>query len=111
MYAFGECMRFRGTGAFAGQLKDALLKLPGGTLPLHEALAHGGQVDERNLEIMVLAVIDESDVIRARVGVFFTEIVGNCACGDEPWPAPACCILRVELDPATAAVRFEVLPD
>jgi len=106
---FSQCLRARGTERFSGELKNALLGLAPGVLPLQQGVTQGGHVDASNLDATVLDVIDEGPVIRARVGVFFTEVVGNCACGDEPAPAQAWCMLQVNIDTVSAAASFTVL--
>ena len=108
---FSDCLQARGTAAFSRELKTALLGLDAGVLPLHAGVTQGGYVDESNLDATVLDVIDDGAEIRARVGVFFTEVVGNCACGDEPVPVQAWCILQVALDTTTAAASFSVLAE
>ncbi len=108
---FSTCLRARGTPTFARELKAALLGLAPDTLPLQAGTTRGGLVDARDLAATVLTVHDHGDVIRARVGMHFTEIVGNCACGDAPYPAPAWCVLQVSIDTATARARFTVVPE
>ena len=86
---FSDCLQARGTAAFSRELKAALLGLDAGALPLQAGVTQGGYVDDSNLDATVLDVIDDGAEIRARIGVFFTEVVGNCACGDEPVPVQA----------------------
>ena len=51
------------------------------------------------------------DMIEGSVGVFFTEIVINCGCGDEPMPTNAYCELQLSIDKNTVAVRFAIVTD
>lgn len=108
---FSGCLQARGTAAFPRELKATLLGLDAGVLPLHKGVSQGGYVDASNLDATVLDVIDNGEEIRARIGVFFTELVGNCACGDEPVPVQAWCVLQVAIDTATAMASFSVLAE
>lgn len=111
MADFSACLPLRGSTGFQGALKATLLGLPPGSLPLHAAVSQGGRVDEDHLDATVLEVTDTGALIHARVGVFFTEMVGNCACGDEPFPANAYCLLQVGIDTATGSATFQVLTE
>lgn len=108
---FSDCLNARGTAAFPAELKAALLGMDAGVLPLQAGVTQGGHVDASDLDATVLDVIDDGAEIHARVGVFFTEMVGNCACGDEPVPIQAWCVLRVAIDTTTATASFSVLAE
>jgi hypothetical protein len=99
------------TPAFAPALKAALLGLGPGVLPLQAATVRGGQVDAGDMDLTVLASRDAGAEIQVNVGVFFVEVMGGCSCGDEPVAHPAYCRLRVCIDKASAAARFELLQD
>jgi hypothetical protein len=100
-----------GTPAFEPTLKSEIESLPPGSLPLELATTQGGRVEGDQATITVLQAEDAGDFIRARVGVFFTEVVGGCSCGDEPMPVQARCELAVEIAKADAVARFVPLPD
>jgi hypothetical protein len=108
---FSQCLRARGTDRFSSELKNVLLGLAPGVLPLQQGASQGGHVDDSDLDATVLDVTDDKEVIKARVGIFFTEVIGNCACGDEPVPAQAYCVLQVNIDIATAMADFTVLAE
>lgn len=95
---------------FAQQLKAALEQLPPGTLPLAQATTQGGQVDDSDVSVTVLALRDDGDVIRARVMVFFSEIVGGCSCGDDPLAGTAQGELEVWIDKRSAEAGFRLIP-
>ncbi len=94
------------------KLKPALLTelvaLPAEQLPLVQALCSGGYVDTRDMDLTVLGVEETNDVRVIRAGIFFTEIVINCGCGDDPMPIPGYCELLIEIDRQSAAARFTV---
>jgi len=99
----------RDPALFERELKAALEHLPPGTLPLAQATTQGGQVDDGDISVTVVAVRDDGDVIRARVMVFFSEIVGGCSCGDDPLSSTAQGELEVWIDRRTAAAQFTVI--
>ena len=93
---------------FAQTLKAEISSLPSGSLPLDKGVAQGGYVDDSNLSVTVLNVADDTAVIRAKVGIFFTEIVVNCGCGGDPMPTNAYCEMQVMIDKKTADAEFTV---
>lgn len=96
---------------FPGVLKREILSLDAGMLPLEQGLSRGGLVDTGNIDATVIGASDEGDFIVAHVGMFFTEIIGGCSCGDEPEHAQAYCILKVSINKRTAETTFTVLTD
>jgi hypothetical protein len=93
---------------FARQLKVALEHLPPGTLPLAQATTQGGLVDDSDISVTVVAVHDDGDFIRARVMVFFSEIVGGCSCGDDPLSSTAQGELEVSIERRSGQAAFTV---
>ena len=67
-------------------LKRALEGLDAACLPLQQALARGSQVTAEPFQVMVLTTAGGEDGLRARVGVFFTSLIGGCQCADDPTP-------------------------
>lgn len=99
------------SGLFARQLKHELEHLQPGTLPLEQATTQGGQVDDSNISATVVEAREDGDWIRARVGIFFNEVVGGCSCGDDPLSVNAYCQIQVSIDKASAEAEFAVLPE
>lgn len=110
MPIFIEVLRAWNTDAFAATLKSELEGLPPGTLPLLKGTSRGGLPDDRKITVMLLSTADAQDSIQARVGIFFTEIMAGCSCGDEPMSLQAYCELRVSIDKTTAEAEFTLLP-
>jgi hypothetical protein len=96
-------------GDFAQTLKAELLSKVN-VLPLQKAVSQSGIVDAGNVGITVLHFDDLGDCLQVSIGVFFTEIVGGCSCGDEPFPANGYCEMELTLDKKTAVVEFAVMP-
>ena len=78
-------------------------------LPLQAATLHGGQVDGCDIAVTVIDSRESGQAIQARVGVFFTELIGGCSCGDDPHTVPAYCVLQVTIDKQTGDAGFEVV--
>lgn len=97
-----------GSATFAAALKQAITALPPGSLPLDQGTSQGGYVDDGGLVVTVLDARGDREAVRARVGVFFTEIVASCGCGDEPMATNAYCELDVRIDCRTAEAVFAI---
>lgn len=100
-----------GSGSFARTLEEEVERLPAGSLPLHKGVNEGGHVDDGNLDVTVIRVDDDDKVIQVRLGIFFTEIVANCSCGDEPMEKPAYCEMLLQVDKITADAVVSVIGD
>ena len=111
MITLPRSLRSWGTDRFALTLKEEVRALPAGTLPLQNAVAQGGLVDESDLALTVFHSEDDARGIRTNVGVFFTEIVINCGCGADPMPQNAYCTMQITIDKVTADTAFHVLSD
>jgi len=109
--AMPESMRAWGGAGFDGMLKQEIAALPAGTLPLNQGTSQGGYVEDTNIEITVLNTTADARSVQARVGVFFTEVVPSCSCGDEPLEANAYCEVQIRIDKATAEATFAVVPE
>jgi len=90
-------------------LKQCLENLPAGTLPLDQGTNQGGYVDDRDISVTVITVSEKQGRVQAKVGVFFTEIIVGCGCGDDPFPVNAYCEMQIRLDKNTAEAEFEVI--
>ena len=97
--------------AFNETLKNELEQLEPGVLPLDKAVSQGGYVDDSHITATVLHADEDEHAIQARVGIFFTEIVINCGCGDDPMETNAYCVMQIRIDKTTGQAEFEVLQD
>ena len=96
-------------GSFETALKQELENLPAGTLPLEKGTSRGGFVDDSDISVTVIKVEQNENGIQAKVGVFFTEIIVGCGCGDDPMPENAYCEMLVSIDRTASAAEFEVI--
>ena len=97
------------SASFFQALKNDLEQLQPGTLPLHKAVTQGGYVDDRHITATVLHADEDEGAIHARAGIFFTEIVINCGCGDDPMETNAYCEMRIRIDKTNGQADFELV--
>lgn len=90
-------------------LKRELENLPAGTLPLEKATTRGGFVDDSDISVSVISLKQDETCIQARVGVFFTEIITGCGCGDDPMPENAYCEMLISIEQASCKTEFLLL--
>lgn len=103
-----------GKEGFSVSLKQYLLDLPAGSLPLRKlAVYGGGAIDESDLSISVFNVAKEKDEITAKLGVYFTEVMSGCVCGDTDglFDEPGYGSLLMRLDCVTGEFQFDVISD
>ena len=90
-------------------LKREIESLPSDSLPLEAAVTRCGIVDDDNISVTVINTSQNSTSITATVGVFFTEIVAGCVCGEDPTAENAYCELLVRIDKITAAADITLI--
>ena len=95
--------------SFKQTLKSEIESLKTGSLPLQNGISQGGYVDDSNITATILSASDDHSVIRAKVGIFFTEIVGGCNCNDDPVEINAYCEIIINIDKATANADIDAL--
>lgn len=108
MPKFTDSLRAWTTDRFAATLRRELLSLGPVDLQLHQGTTQGGIVDDTSIDATVLGTTEDDRSIRVRVGVFFTEVVGGCSCGDPPVAGSAYCELLIAIDKRTAEARLSV---
>ena len=90
-------------------LKSEIESLPSGSLPLEEAVTRCGIVDDNDISVTVINTSQNSTSIKATVGVFFTEIVAGCVCGEDPTAENAYCEILIDIDKITGTVDFTLI--
>ena len=95
--------------SFSATIKNELEELEPGSLPLDKATQRGGYVDDSSITCTVFNFKDENDHITIKTGIFFTEILICCGCGDDPVPENAYCELMISLDKKNAGATFEII--
>lgn len=106
----GALQKYR-SGSFGKVLKRELESLPNGSLPLEKCTSRCGIVDDSHISVTVINTRQYESCIQAKIGVFFTEIVAGCVCGDDPTPENAYCEMLIRIDQATGEAKFEPVSD
>ncbi|MBE9516480.1 MAG: glucosamine--fructose-6-phosphate aminotransferase [Proteobacteria bacterium] len=109
MEKLAKSLRDWNTSAFSQTLKAEVEALKAGVLPLHHAVTQGGNVDDSNISVTVLYAKESEADIEVRAGIFFTEVVGGCSCGDDPFSVNAYCEMTLKIDKSTAETAFKAL--
>lgn len=104
-----ESLRAWGAPAFSAELKAEIERLPEGSLSL--PLVYGNAFMEAQPEVMLLRIQEQDAEILVDLGVFFSEGVVGCSCGDDPVAEAAYAELRLCLNKSDGRGRFLALPD
>lgn len=101
------------TPDFARVLKHEIERLPAEVLPLQAGLSSSSYVLDRDaITAMVIDAAAHGGSIRARVGIFYSGIVGGCACADDSSAANEnneYCVLQFDIDRATGVAAVTLL--
>ena len=95
--------------SFADTVKHELESLDTNTLPLDQCTAQGGYVDESPIAATILSSQEYTDYISVKAGIFFTEIVINCGCGEDPMPTNAYAEVSIRIDKITGDTTFSTV--
>jgi hypothetical protein len=90
-------------------LKREILALPSDSLPLQLAVTHGGVVLGGVEDATVLSIEPQGTSLTARVGIFFTETVGGCSCGEDPFTADGYCELCIRMDEGSVEAEIRLI--
>ena len=97
---------------FAQTLKREVEALGVDDLPLIWGISHGGVPDDTQpISVSILGLGEEADNIQVNLGVYFTETLAGCTCGEEPISMNAYCEMHLLLDKTTAEAQFKVARD
>ena len=102
-------MQHWNTDEFPEALVRELQALHPDVLLLHKAGNWGGPRDSDDFNITVLNITNDEQQVHARIGVFFTEIIAGCSCGDEPAPINGYCELLLRINKSTAETQIEIV--
>lgn len=95
--------------SFFKTLKNELEQLESGLLPLEQCVAQGGYVGDHRITATILHADEDAQAVHAKAGIFFTEIVINCGCGDDPMETNAYCELKIKIDKISGQAEFAVI--
>lgn len=99
------------TDLFEETLRREIFSLQSDQLPLEKCISQGSYVDQRNIALSLFSATDCGQDLRLSIGIFFTELVASCGCGEEPMPISAFCKLQVRINKTTANTVFNLTVD
>ena len=115
MICLSNAAKAWGTERFSAVLKREVEQLPATALPLQAGLVASSYVlDTNGITAMVIKAVEHDGKLRAKVGVFYSGILGGCACADDPTPVnenAEYCVLAVEIDRRTGEASFALSND
>ncbi len=94
-------------------MKGEVEHLDARLLPLQAGLSQGSYVSERQFSAMILGISEQTGVIFARAGIFYTSIIAGCNCADDPSPVDEqteYCEMQFEINKETAEATVKLLP-
>lgn len=95
--------------AFFQILKNELEQLKPDVLPLEQGVAQGGYVGNHPVTATILHADEDAQAVHVKAGIFFTEIVINCGCGDDPMETNTYCELQIKIDKISGQAEFAVI--
>lgn len=103
-----------GTPAFGDILKDEIAQLGSEQLPLQQGLSTSSYALDNKLNARIISVSEEANVIRVKVGIFYTGIIAGCSCADDPTPINEnneYCEVRLDINKITAETAITLLAE
>ena len=97
-----------GENFFNTKLISDIMALPKNALPLQQALSQGDIASERPDKITVMSNEETTTGINIKLGVFFTEIISGCSCGDDLGSLNGYCEMLLIIDKQTGNAEFKV---
>lgn len=89
-------------------LQSALARLPFDALPFTQCCERGGMVEREGWSIDLLNAERADSRIVARLGLFFTEVVGGCNCHDDPVRYNEYRVLELVIDCPTGRLTWKL---
>ena len=103
-----------GSAGFREVLQAEMEALDAHQLPLQQALVQGSYATDNSFKVMFIGASEQPEGLCAKVGIFYTSIIGGCSCADDPTPVdelPEYCVLQVEISKGSANTRITLLSD
>lgn len=112
MISLHNTLRAFGTAEFNTVLKSDIEQLKAEHLPLQQGLTVGNYALDNKIQAMILHVSDDEEYIHAKIGIFYTSIIGGCSCADDPTPVDEnneYCDVMCDINKKTAAATIRLL--
>ncbi len=110
MPILSQSLQAWGSDGFVQTLKQEMGQLAKAELPLAEAVTQAGYVGDEPISVTVLSSHENAQTIHVKLGVFFTEIVICCGCGDDPMPINTYTEMQASICKNTGTTAFTILP-
>lgn len=104
----GRVAALWGSDRFEPALKAELETLPVQQLGLHRLGDQGGLVTGP-ISVSLIDRAANGTTIRLHIAVLFSETVGGCSCGDEPYQVPSAATLALEIDRGSGLTSIRVV--
>lgn len=101
-----------GTPAFADTFKAEVARLGAARLPLQQGLSGSSHALDDKLDVMIIDTTEADGCLRIKAGLFYSGIIAGCSCADDPTQTDVTteyCVIRIEIDKATAASTVTLL--
>jgi hypothetical protein len=99
------------TDSFSQTLKDEIKTIKADDLPLLKSTTQGGIVNTEKSGITILRKTETLNNIIVYIGMFFTEIVPSCSCGDDPMEANNYCEIEIKINKLNANTTFKLIDE
>lgn len=112
MIQLSSALKAWGTPAFSEELKRSIEQLDVDSLPLQQCLTRSDFTTGANRRVEVLNVSDDAGVIRAKTGIFYSGVIANTHCEDDPArneEVGEYCEMEFDIDKRTADTRVKIL--
>ena len=112
MIQFPRSLALWKTPEFESALRDEIIGLEKGVLPLQQGLSQGSYSNDRDLGVMVISSKEDTDFIRIKTGIFYASIIAGCSCTDDPAPLnenAEYCVVQFDINKSTAEVSIAYL--
>ena len=112
MIRLDNALRAWGKPEFKAILKQEIERMDAEQLPLQQGLTTGSYAVSNQLTAMINSVSEAEHHIRVTAGIFYKSVIGGCSCADDPTPVNEnneYCVVRLEIDKATAATSVSLV--
>lgn len=92
-------------------LKNEIQSIDPNLLPLQQGLSLSSYVSSTPFNAIILKVIDNSDSLKIKAGIFYTGIIASCSCSDDPSPTDEqneYCEILFSIDKKTAETDIQL---
>lgn len=111
MIDFSQCLGHYPAKEFSRRVKAAIEQCERKLLPLESATTQGGYISDEAITATILRVTDQGGHIQVLAGIFFTEIVICCGCGDDPMLVNAYGEMFFLIDKITAETEIRIVQE